>query len=304
MRVYAGHDKDGDGNIIHYVEIKGETFENIPNIAKCKTCRSNNCKYYWKCIGDGKGVVRTFDCKKNAVIVNQFYDFVTSTTVVFAAFTFYKTLGLGVLKGTAALIVAIVVLDIFCCIVEHYVEKIREDRFYKKLKKAKKKAEELETQRKAAEEAKKALEEEEANKKDPNRTKIVHAEEKINTLKALSDAVDFGVCDEKIDFCVQKLYEITERLKEDSSGYKRVAFLLEAYLDEFYEILKYYSEFKNAGALDDEIIQTLTKCVNSFYKFLGNQKIEAFLDKRSAEIQYKATAETLMKMINDGEELL
>ena len=304
MKVYDGCYKNEEGDVLHNVDIKGESFQNIPNIAKCKACNADNCNYYHGCIYDGKGVVRTFDCKKNEIIAKRFYDFVTSTLVVFSAFTFYKTLSLGPFKGTAALIVFIVNFDIFCCIVEHCTEKIRENLFYKKLKKAQKRSEELEAQKRTAEEAKKALEEEEANKRNPNRIKILQAEEKINSLRTLSDDVDFGVCDEKIEFCVQKLYEITERLKEDSSGYKRVAFLLEAYLDEFYDILKYYSEFQMAGALDDKKIETLTKCVSSFYKFLGNQKIEAFLDKRSAEIQYNATAQTLIKMINDGEELL
>ena len=55
------------------------------------------------------------------------------------------------------------------------------------------------------------------------------------------------------------------------------------------------------NVVKDEENQILTKCVDKFLNFLDDQRVEAIFDKKSIEIQFKATAETLSKMIDKGE---
>jgi len=47
----------------------------------------------------------------------------------------------------------------------------------------------------------------------------------------------------------------------------------------------------------------LTECVDSFLKYLNNQKVQAIFDKSSVEIQFRSSAEALKNMIDSkGEE--
>ena len=49
--------------------------------------------------------------------------------------------------------------------------------------------------------------------------------------------------------------------------------------------------------------QLLTECVDSFLKYLNNQKVQAIFDKSSVEIQFRSSAEALKNMIDSkGEE--
>lgn len=286
-----------DGKIYHDVAIKGKWFFNVPNIPKCKDCTSKKCRYYTNCMENNKGVVRTFDCDKNADRVQLLWKAVTCALVGALTFTYYKTLSLGFFKGTAALIVSLVVLDIICCGIESLVVVIRDNCFYHKLKKKKAKEEALKEQKRLAEEAKLLKEQAEADAKDPNRIKIRDAESTLAQIAQISKDINFGECDKQVEFCVSKCKEIIDYLKKDSSGYIRVESLLQVYLPEFYRILAYYAEFEKAEAVEDEQKNRLNDTVNYFYNFLCKQKIEAIFDKKATEIKFNAAADTLRNEI-------
>lgn len=281
----------------HDVTIKGEKFENVPNLPKCKNCNSNNCKYYSKCIRCEGGVVRTFDCKKNVVLVNQAWNLVTGALVAFFAITYYKTWDLGFFKGTAAILLTIVVMDMLCSGIEKLVEVIRDNYFYRKLKKNQDKEKAAEEQKRLAEEAKRIQEQAEADAKDPNRAKIREAETTLDQIAAISNSIHFGESNEKVEFCVTKCREIIDYLNQDSSGYIRVESLLQVYLPEFYRILAYYAEFQKAEAVEEAHDNKLNDIVDYFYNFLCKQKVEAIFDKKATEIKFNAAANTLKKEI-------
>ena len=286
-----------DGIIYHKVKIKGEMFEDVPNIPKCEECTRTKCKYYWNCIESNKGVVRTFDCAKNADRAELLWKALTCALVGVLTFTYYKILALGFFKGTAALIASLVVLDIICCGIERLVAVVRDNWFYHMLKKKKAKEEALEEQKRLAEEAKLMKEQAEADAKDPNRIKIRDSENTLAQIAQLSKEINFGECDEKVEFCVSKCREIIDYLNQDSSGYIRVESLLQVYLPEFYRILAYYAEFEKAEAVGDEQRNRLNDTVNYFYNFLCKQKVEAIFDKKATEIKFNAAADTLRREI-------
>lgn len=286
-----------DGKIHHMVKIKGEVFKDVPNIPKCKECTRKKCKYYKYCMEECKGVVRTFDCLKNEAKVQLLWKVLTSAIVGGLTITYYDILGLGFFKGTAALIMSLVILDIICCGIEWLVVVVRDNWFYRKLKKKQAKENALEEQKRLAEEARLMKEQAEADAKDPNRIKIRDAENTLAQIAQISKDINFGECDEKVEFCVSKCKEIIDYLKKDSSGYIRVESLLQVYLPEFYRILAYYAEFEKAEAVEDEQRNRLGDTVNYFYNFLCKQKVEAIFDKKATEIKFNAAADTLRREI-------
>lgn len=295
VRISEGYKRDG--KIYHDVTIKGERFEFVPNLSKCDSPSCENCRYYRECIYINDGVVRMFDCQKNAALVRGVWNYVTGVLLTFLAITYYRTLSLGFFKGTAALIVTMVAMDVVCCGIEKFASIIRDNYFYNKLKKREAKKEAEEEQKRLLEEAKKMQEQAEADAKDPNRVKIREAETTLDQIKQLSDQINFGECDKKVEFCVSKCREIIDYLKKDSSGYIRVESLLQVYLPEFYRILAYYAEFEKAEAVEDAQNNKLNETVNYFYNFLCKQKVEAIFDKKATEIKFNAAADTLRREI-------
>lgn len=296
IQVSSGYKRNG--RIYHTVTVNGEKFENIPNIPKCEECDSTNCKYYRDCMYYGDGVVRTFDCEKNADRVAVLWNLVTGFIIVFMAIKFFRTWNLGFFKGTAALLTFMVSMDVVCCGIERFVDVFRTKHFYRILKKNVEKEKRAEEQKRLAEEAFKMQLQAEEDAKDPNRVKIRSAEITLNQIAKLSNEIDFGESDEKVEFCVVKCKEIIEYLNNnDSSGYIRVENLLQVYLPEFYKILEYYAEFKKADAVGEAQIKKLNETVDYFYNFLCKQKIEAIFDRRATEIKFNASADTLKKAI-------
>jgi len=296
-KVQVRNGVERDGKYYHNVIIKGEWFYNVPNIPKCKDCTSKKCRYYTNCIENNQGVVRTFDCSKNQDRVQLLWKVLTSAIAAILTLTYYETLSLGFFKGTAALIMSLVVLDIICCGIEWLVVVVRDNWFYRKLKKKQAKEDALKEQKRLAEEARLMKEQAEADAKDPNRIKIRDAESTLAQIAQISKDINFGECDEKVEFCVSKCKEIIEYLKKDSSGYIRVESLLQVYLPEFYRILAFYAEFEKAEAVEDEQRNRLNDTVNYFYDFLCKQKVEAIFDKKATEIKFNAAADALRREI-------
>ena len=294
LKISIGGGYKIEDETFHNVTINNETFKKIPNIAKCKKC-TRRCKYYRDCMYFNDGVVRRFDCKRNVNLINRLWNIVTSAVVVFGVVTYYKTWNLGLFKGTSALIISLVVLDILCCIIEFFIKRIRNRYFYKKLKTNQRKNEKKEAIKLQEEIAKQAIEE----AKDPNKAKIREAETLLNEIEALSDAVDFGNCDHEIETCVEKCREIIGYLKKDTSSYIRVESLFKVYLPQFYRILSYYNEFKKADAVEESLNTNLSEAVKFFYDFLCRQRIEAIFDRDATEIRFNNAVSSLKKEIED-----
>lgn len=276
------------------IRIEGEEFY-IPILEKYKECNSS-CPYRYKC----NAPVRFLECKKNAIGASIAYNIVTGALV--AGYTrMILMLNMGRIKFLIIMLISLVVFDILFTVLEEIMGNLRDWLFYRKLKKAKTRKEKLEEAKLKAEKEKNALKEKEERIKNPNYNRVLEAENFVKSLKMLADEFDFGEAESKVQECCNKLFEIVDYLKKDSSGYGRVAFLFEAYLPEFYNTLKLYSDFVRADAVNSQYYEILTGCVDKFYSFLQEQKVEAVFDKKSAEIQFKATAEALTRMIDKGE---
>ena len=289
-------DYECNGKLYYRVKINNEYFDVATDMAKVKICFRSNCKYYNHCSWRD-GVLRTFDCKKNRARLNFIWNVITSAVVMFLAITFYKTLNLGFTKGTGLMIASMVFLDIICFGIEKLSNVIRDEYFYFRLKKAKAKEEEIQKQERLAKEAKRLQEQLEADSKDPNRVKIREAENTLNQIATISKEINFGECDEKVEFCVTKCREIIEYLNKDSSGYIRVDSLLQVYLPEFYKMLALYAEFVKAEVIEEEQSKKLNETVDYFYNFLCKQKVEAIFDKKATEIKFNAAASNLKREV-------
>ena len=276
------------------MRIDGEEFL-VPVLKKFENCDSS-CKYWYGC----HGPVRFLDCKENAIGASIAYNIVTGALIAGYTRTILF-LNMGRIKFLIIMFGSLVFFDAWFSVLEVYVEKLSDELFYRKVKKAKAKKEKLEEAKIKAEEEKKALKEKEERIKNPNFNRVLEAEDFVKSLKMLADEFDFGQAEQKVQECCNKLFEIVNHLKKDSSGYGRVAFLFEAYLPEFYNTLKLYTDFVRADAVNKEYYEILAGCVDKFYSFLQEQKVEAIFDKKSAEIQFKSTAEALTRMIDKGE---
>ncbi len=299
MKIKIGEaSKKSDGTFVHTVSIGEEQFE-AQNISKYKRCDSSNCKYYRKCSYDD-GVVRTFDCQKNRNRVIALYNIITG---VIAASYFYwlvTTVKPGFFSGAAYLLLGLLAMDIVCTIIETIVPALRDKRFYRILKRTAKRNEAKQRKEKEVEEAKNAAKEFEKIADSPYYKDVMKANSILTALKNICSEYDFGKNNEKIKKCVEKVSDIINALKEDSSGYVIVAFLFEGSLEEFYNTLKLYTCFIKADIHEEKNERVLTDIVNSFYNYLNNQKVETILDKNSIGIQFRSSAETLGKMINSG----
>lgn len=281
--------------LVFTIKIFDEEFKNVEPIKKCQHCSHRTCK-------NSNYALRFFDCKKNALVATNIYNIITEIIVLFIAHTIFFYYNFGFFKNVSFFITSLVILDILCTFGEDMVSKIRERHFYNKLKKAKKKKEKIDADNLKEKNQKKVLEEIQENKKSPYYKDVLEAEKFVESLKELVEKYSFGSNEKKINQCVEKLSEIVDILKKDASGYGRVAFLFEAFLPEFYETLSFYSQFVTADVVEEEYENILTHCVDKFLNFLSNQRIEAIFDQKSIELQFKATAETLMKNIDKGED--
>lgn len=277
------------------IRLKDEEFS-VPYLKKYEKCDRKNCSYWYDC----NGPVRFLDCEKNARAVSVVYNMITGTGVIYYTIIVLRQ-DMGVFKFLAVMLISLVIFDIIFTILENIMGNLRNWFFYRKLKKVKAEKERIEEEKAKAEEAKNALQEKEKMIKNPYYTSVLEAEKFVQSLEKLVNEFDFGPAESKVQECCKKLSEIVNYLKKDSSGYGRVAFLFEAYLPEFYNTLKLYADFVMADAVNKQHQEILTRCVDKFYSFLQEQRVEAVFDKKSAEIQFKATAEALTRMIDKGE---
>ncbi len=296
IKIEEGY-KKSDGTFVHRVYVGDERFDDVKNIKRYQSCGPDNCKYFRECSSNG-GIVRSFDCRKRKNFVMWVYNTVTGA---FAAMIFaylFVIKNLGFFKGIGFLIIGLVILDVICTFIELAVPALRNKRFYKKLKKIQKRNLIREKKEQEKKDIQRATAEFEKMAASPYYQDVLKAESFATNLKQISDEFDFGECDKKVDECVKKVNEIIEVLKEDSSGYNRVAFLFEGALEEFYNILKLYTCFIKAGIHEERNERVLRNCVDRFYNYLGDQKIEAIFDKTSIGIQFRSSAEALGKMID------
>lgn len=297
MKIKIGEGmKKSDGTFVHTVYVGEEKFDEVPNIKKYQHCNSDNCRYYRKCSYDD-GVVRTFDCQKNRNRVITIYNTITGAIAAIYFCWLVTSVHPGFFKGAAFLIFGLLALDVICTIIEVAVPKLRDKRFYRFLKRVAKREAAKKLKEKEKEDAENAAKEFEKIANSPYYKDVINASTLLNTLKRLSDEYDFGKNDEKIEKCVEKVAEIIEVLKKDSSGYVRVAFLFEGSLKEFYNALNLYTCFLKADIHEERNERVLTDTVNNFYEYLSSQKVEAILDKNSIGIQFRSSAEALGTMI-------
>ena len=264
---------------------KGEIFKDVPYTINQRHCRQK-CKYYGEC-----HPLRKFDCKKKLKFIQFIYVFLTglifSLSTIFIFFVYNQTL----LKSLAFILLLFVVMDVICCLIEKIISYSRDKLFYRKLVKMKNKKEKIkqkEEETEKADEFQKILE----NTFSGN---IVLAEDFVKKLRKVSDEKDFGINDEKIDECVNKLEEIIEILKKDNSNYPRVAFLFEVYLPKIYDILMQYIAFMEADCEEEKVKNILSDFIEKFLEYLKTQKIESRLgkDENQAIIEFKSLAETV-----------
>lgn len=297
MKVNVGESyRKEDGTFVHNVTVGQEVFENVPNISKYKRCDNSSCRYYSKCSWND-GVVRPFDCIKNRNIIIQLYNTVTGAFVAMSFYNIFVVRHMGFFKGTGVMLITLVVLDIGCSVFEDAIPKIRDAHFYKKLKRMNKRLEEKKKKEEEAEKAKMITDEFSKMVDVPYYQEIVKADASVNSLKKLSDEYDFGASNDKIKECVNKLSQIIKVLKQDSSSYGRVAFLFEGSLDKLFNTLRMYTYFIEAGSVEPKYEQLLEACIDSFLRYLKDQKVEAIFDKSSVEEQFKNSAEALRKMV-------
>lgn len=296
IRVGEGY-KKSDGTYVHSVFVGEERFDDVKNIRKYKNCSPDTCKHYRQC-SFNDGVVRTFDCQKNKNRMIAIYNTITGALAAMIFAYLFSVKQYPFFKGMGLLILALVVLDVICTIIESAVPVLRDKRFYSILRKIEKRKEAKKQKEQEAEEMQKATDEFEKMANSPYYQEVIKAESIAKNLKKLSDEFDFGQSDEKIDKCVKKVTEIIEVLKEDSSGYTRVAFLLEGALEEFYNTMKLYTCFIKANIHEEKNERVLAACVDKFLSFLNEQMTEAIFDKTSIGIQFRSSAEALGKMID------
>ena len=72
-------------------------------------------------------------------------------------------------------------------------------------------------------------------------------------------------------------------------------------MPEFYNVLRCYAKFMQANAVTKECEQIFVECVNQFFTFLSNQKLEGIFKDASLEEQFKASVSTIEKMLGKGE---
>lgn len=285
------------GEEVLKVKINEESFKEVKPFKKCNKRGKIECKYWKECSAFDGCILRRFDCVKNKKIAINLYIFITTLLLGILLYHVFFVKHLKLLKGIGIMIIGIVILDIICCLIEKNVPKIRNKHFYNKLKRRKQKAEIKKEKEEKEKEKKEAEETFEKMSQMPYYNDVMKAETFGKSLKKLSSDYNFGENDKKIDLCADKILEIVDILKKDSSGYPRVAFLFEGSLEEFYNTLKLYTHFLEADIHEEENEKVLSECVDAFLRYLGNQKIEAIFDKSSIEVQFRSSAKALKTIV-------
>ena len=299
--VKRSHEND-EGLKVNNVEINGEEFYDIPNVANYDVCR--NCNFRGMC-DYGERVVRKIDCKKNANCIKRLFDILTGIVVAIVAFLIYNKLNYSFFVETAALLCFMTFFDAFCCFVG-FIAKIRRDKlFYKKLKKQKKEKEELLERTKVEKEEKRKqeemqtfIEEFEELKNNPEYSKIKLTQDYVENVKEFANSIDFGTYNQKINVCIQNLEEIVKILENNNSKYNSLIELFEIYLPNFYKTLRLYSNFITEKTVTPEYEKILGKSVTKFAMYLEKVKQEVTFERGSNAIQFETTAETLTNLID------
>lgn len=304
MSMKVGSGKNRNGTYVHRVTFDDRSFEGVENIPSCTTdkCRKRNCKYYSDCWYN-EGVVRTFDCQKNAQKVTKIYSLITSVIAVMCFWNIFFVQKMGFFKGMGALILALVVLDIICTFIESLVPKIRDKRFYNKLVKWETEKIEKDKKEKELAEIKRAEDEKKKLETFPYYTDILKAESFVNDLTNLSNEFDFGPNEDKVAECVNTLSQIISALKDEPASYSNVAFLFNGLIEEFYKTLKFYSSFLKAGISEKKDEEILGSCVDKFLMHLGNGKVSTVLDEDSARLQFRNSAQAVRDLLDEKGEL-
>ena len=288
--------------VIHDKGIK-HVFKNVPYISKykkCYSCRNTNgeCKYYDECVP-----LRKFDCRKNLNFLQSIYNLLTGIVITYVTLMITFKYNFSIIKGISLFLLFFVAMDISCTVIESFISFTRDKLFYKKLLKRDKK--EMARMQKKREEEMQQKKEEEIKKMTETAFggNVAIAEDFIKSLKKISDENDFGENDLKIEKCVERLEEIIEILKKDSSNYPRVAFLFEVYLPKIYDILMQYVALTDVDCDEEDVKKILTEFIDKFLEFLKSQKIESRLgkDKNQAIIQFRALTKTIESNIEKGE---
>ena len=269
-----------------------DTFKAVECLGKYQTCDRWTCKYYSECHAPVMGL----DCIKNSNTA-QWIVYIIIGIILAVITTWMVSYNIGFGLTLFWMIVSIAGTELLVSFFGFLIGVLREASLLEDLKMEAKRKErinkQLEKQRNKQDIEKMA--------KDPNYKNVLDAESCTQKLEKMINKYDFGSSNKKIKECVKKLNEIVKVLKEDTSGYARVAFLLEAAVPEFYNTLNIYSRFIKAEETTEEYEQILKECVDKFYKYLNMQKKEAILDKETEEVQFKSMAEALKKMMDEGE---
>ena len=278
------------------VIFEGKRFYDVGRLSKSFNCEK--CKHSSYCESDE--IFRFFDCNKNFRKVNVLYNLITNILVLMFVLFIFKNFEFSLFKSIAFIILGITSFDILCTSLESLVFIIRNNLFYKKLLRFEKKREEIKRKKLEEEKTKVMLEEKAKKEKNPYYDDIINAENFVMGVKRISDEIEFGSSDKKVEECVTKLMEIIESLKQDGSGYRRVSSLFTGYLPEFYNMLELYAKFLKANAMTPEYDEILEKSVDKFLLSLNDHRIAAILDKTATEIEFKASASVLDSIIDNG----
>jgi hypothetical protein len=196
------------------------------------------------------------------------------------------------------LLVAWVIMDIFCYIIEEkIVSKIYENKSLKKLERLEKVTKEENEKKEALEQLAKEEKIREDREKIPYYTQIESAQNFVNLLTALTNEYDFKNNKKSIKLCISKFNEYLEQLKIDSSGYMRVAYIFEVYLPEFYRTLELYSNYIKADTVTEEKEEKLSITIDEFYRFFSRNKADVIYDSKDVDSKFQESSDNLVNLI-------
>ena len=280
---------------------EGIVFEDVPCIKKFnKKSKKKKCEWFNLHQCDCKPL-RMFDCQKKLETLQTIYIWVTGIIFILSTIFIFFVYDKNILKGFGYMLLIFIAMDIVCCLIEIIIPFLRDKFFYRKLMRIKGKKEKIKPKEEEFQKTKKV-------KKIFETTysgKVILAEEFVKKIRKVLDENDFGCNNRKIDECVNRLEEIIEILKKDSSNYPRVAFLFEVYLPKFYDILMQYLAFIDADCEKEQVKKILSDFMEKFIEYLKTQKIESRLgkDKNQALIEFQSLAETVQSNLKKGEQL-